>query len=313
MKTKFQTLGCLFTALVVFSTSAFAGDPTSVGSANNGSQDNSTMNIVAPNTAILVNPLTSSSTTGVTANSSANAESNAILSDNTANVNGIDNTNSILSYHHGSSSSSSGNGGIDGKNVVFVGVGFVSLVGLFASTLSFAANAATAAGGTNVPKISSIPAIDLGYERGVGHFGVGLRFTYQEVSASSAGSYIYDGSQGPNGTNGETVNYTDKATITGIAFMATGAYHFGDNPKVDPYLGLAFGYTSLSLGYSTSGDPNASTDGNSTAPVFGIGGVSFGGDVGVRLFFTDNIGAWIDLGYWGYGGAIFNLGLAFKF
>jgi len=236
------------------------------------------------------------------------AKNNTIaVADNT------DATENMASYHHGSGGGDGGDG-IAGKNIVIAGVGFVSLVGIFASALSFATSTYTAAGGTNAPTISSIPAIDIGYERGLSqHWGLGLRFSYQSVSATSNGSYTYDGSQGPNGTVGTTYTITDKASITGLSFMATGAYHFSASDRVDPYIGLAFGYTSLSLSYSSTGDPNASTDGNSTAPVFGIGGVSFGGDVGVRLFFTNNIGAWVDLGYWGYGGAIFNLGLAAKF
>jgi hypothetical protein len=224
------------------------------------------------------------------------------------NTNITDNTQGILatdSYHHGGGGG--GDGAVDGKNIVYIGVGFVSILGALGSLLSFGSSLA----GPTAPTVTTIPAIDLAYERGLSeHWGVGVRLTYQSVTVSTTGT-IDDGPW-PNSPY-NNYSYTDKLVLSGIAAVATGSYHFHASDKVDPYIGLALGYTSIGISYSNN-DPNAAYDGNTdVAPTLNFGGFTFGGFGGLRVYFTNNIGAWLDLGYIGVGSAVFNFGLAAKF
>jgi hypothetical protein len=262
MKTKFQSLACLALAIVMLSTKAFAGDPTSNGTTTKG--DNTTTVAVTHNT------------------------------DNT------DNSSSILSYHHGGGSSG---GAFEGKNIIGAGVGFLG-------GIHFLVSIYTIAGYT----VSGPPTICLYYERGLSqHWGVGFIFNYSSATLTAGsqqgGGYI----DYSTGKYIAPYTYTDKYTITGLGFGVTGAYHFTASDKFDPYIGLALGYTSIKF-KATSDDPYYGT---ASDPNFYItlqaGGVLYGGFLGARFYFTNNIGAWASLGYLGWGGALINAGLAFKF
>lgn len=242
-------------AVVMLSTKAFAGDPTGTGNA---------------------------------ATNNGSTTSNVAVTDN------IDNSQSILSYHHGSSGGSSA---IEGKNVIYAGVGFLSLTGLIASVY-------TTAGYT----VTHIPNISLGYERGLSeHWGVGAVFSYSSLSFT-----LNDQTGDPFFNNGNPYTYSDKLTLTGISFALTGAYHFHASEKVDPYLGIGLGYQSLSVTWSTT-DPNAALDGNAQLSTISGAGLLFQTEFGCRFYFTDNIGAWADFGWHGVLGSLFNIGLTAKF
>ena len=277
MKTKLQILGA-FVSLLAFSNASMAWEPTF----NTSTKKSSTFNVVTPSDnckSILTNGAVMNDGTVISTTSTSSNEEN------------IDNVNSILSYHHGSSS---GSGAINGKNIVYLGVGFISLTGIFTTVWTAAGYSA-----------SSIPPIVLAYERGLSdHFGVGARLSY------SATTLTLGTGQDPFYNNGNP--YTDKVTYTGFMFVATFAYHFGDNEKVDPYLMGALGYTSLSEKFTTT-DTQAPGDGNVSLSTGTLGGFTFGGVFGCRFYFTNNIGAWLDFGYMGYGAALFNLGLSLKF
>ena len=77
--------------------------------------------------------------------------------------------------------------------------------------------------------------------------------------------------------------------------------------KFDPYLGLGVGYRNSSYKYSST-DPNWD---ESTFTGF-KNPFNFGGDLtfGTRYFFTDNIGAYVELGI---AKSILQLGLTAKF
>jgi len=294
MKTKFQTLGCLFAALI-FSTSVFAGDPTNNGSVNNGSQS-------AQNTG---------ATAGVT---TAIAAGTVLTTNNVAAVNNIDNTQSALSYHHSSGGSgSSGDGAFTG-NFFNVGIGFVSGEGSLYSN----------SGGTS----STGPAFELSYERALGHFGVGLNIAYQSASSSYTDPYTYFNPL-TYAESDYTNTYTDKLSL--LQFCGRVAYHFSAGDKFDPYVGVAIGYCSISVTESFStNDPNSPGDGNTQSNSSqSLTGVEFGGFGGARYFFTDHVGAWIEIQYavasfnvGNVGGAsvsvainpctVFNLGVSFK-
>jgi hypothetical protein len=231
------------------------------------------------------------------------AGSIATDSSRVANAKTTADTATDMATGHGHSGGHGGGGGgaFAGKNVVYVGVGFVgglSLLGTLYSDEGYSA--------------SSIPTITIAYERGLSeHWGVGFIFNYSSVTLNSTGTV--DNTYGDYPYNiGQVYSYTDKATLTGLGFGLTGAYHFIAGDKLDPYVGIALGYSSIGFKFTTD-DPNASYgDGNQTLNL-ALSGAMYGGFVGIRYYFTDNIGAWADLGYFGYGGSLINLGLTAKF
>lgn len=90
-----------------------------------------------------------------------------------------------------------------------------------------------------------------------------------------------------------------------IGAIVTFNYHFLDNDKVDAYAVFGAGYGSRSFTFKST-DPNYVEESiKSTIPVASKIGV------GMRYFFTDNIGANLALGF-GQGGII-NAGISAKF
>ncbi len=81
-------------------------------------------------------------------------------------------------------------------------------------------------------------------------------------------------------------------------------YHFLDNDKFDLFSTVGVGYSSRSFNFSST-DPYYEP-----ITVSSIIPVGFKGGLGMRYFFTDNIGANLQLGF-GHGG-ILNGGLTFK-
>jgi hypothetical protein len=194
-----------------------------------------------------------------------------------------------------------GSGCIGGHNIVYGGLGFLG-------GLQFIGWQYTPQGYTS----NASPSIKIGYERGLSdNFGLGVIF------GSSSASMSYNGTiantsfppQYPNNI-GQEYNYTNSYTFKGISFAVTGAYHFTVKENVDPYILVALGYASVNTTVTTN-DPNTDYD-NSELLIKGSGPI-YGLYFGMRVFFTDNIGAWGEVGYLGYGGSILNIGLTGKF
>lgn len=226
---------------------------------------------------------------------------------NTSDVGITDNTESTLSYHHGSSGGGDG-AFAKGKFSFYAGVGFVGS-GIGNVYGGSASGYATSTG----------PAIELGGEYGVkDHLGVGIHFSYQ--SASATDSYTTDGFN-PTTFQPETYNNTDKVSISVIVLAARLAYHFGSNAKIDPYIGGIIGYCFVSASDNfTTNDPSQTPSTTSVS----VTGAEFGVYGGLRYFFTDHIGAWVEIQY-SYAAFtvdgvttgvntsnILNLGIAFK-
>jgi hypothetical protein len=287
MKTKLQAIAGII-AVVAFS---------QVTKASKESRINA---ILGENKLTMVNPMNTFDISYTTTNDLIKGKTGVNVTDNIANITG---------HYHGGGGLK---GPISGKNVVYAGVGFVSILGVLASSISFGNSL------VGIPvNISSIPAITVAYERGLSeHWGVGLRFDYQSITASKSG--IIDNTSGIYPKNvGQKYSYNDNIILTGLTFVATGGYHFRVGERVDPYVGLALGYTSIGVGYSTT-DPNAGTganqDGNAnSAPTISFGGFTLGGYLGIRIYFISALGVWADVGYIGAGSTIINLGLVIKF
>lgn len=83
-------------------------------------------------------------------------------------------------------------------------------------------------------------------------------------------------------------------------------YHFVQNDRVDAYAGFGGGYKNVNRTYETS-DPNYDDSDLMGALI----PVAFRLAIGTRIYFTDNIGAMIELG--AGGGALLQFGLSAKF
>jgi hypothetical protein len=116
--------------------------------------------------------------------------------------------------------------------------------------------------------------------------GFGGSFEHGFTDAISAGGSVdYIGLGSAYGTGGL------------LYIAARGSYHFGEllkaGDKLDPYAGLGLGY----LSWPGTG-------------IGGLSGVYFGGHVGARYWFSDNLGGVAEVGF---GSAALKLGVALKF
>jgi len=77
-------------------------------------------------------------------------------------------------------------------------------------------------------------------------------------------------------------------TYTNIGFGARGMYHFSFMENLDTYAGLTLGYVIQNIKYNN--DYSGSYDDS-------VNFFLYGGNIGARYFFTDIIGAYLELGY----------------
>lgn len=152
--------------------------------------------------------------------------------------------------------------------------------------LQSAAEDATAAG-------ASVSAARLGPVGGrIGYMvsdriGLGLDVNYTDMSATGTDTYSY--------TIGQKT----------LRAMTRFDIHFGTSDRFDSYLGIGAGYRSATY-YSESTDPNY-TDSN----LEGVNPVAFRIAYGGQYFFSDNIGANLEIGLG--GGGLVRAGLSAKF
>jgi hypothetical protein len=270
MKTKLQVLTAVI-AVVGFSQATKASKESRIAA------------ILGENKLAVVKPITpfigfsSSSTQTMTQGNSVNV---------TDNVTGTD------SYHHGDGGDDDG---VKGKNIVYVGVGFVSITGLLTS--AYTAEGYATAG--------SIPPITIAYERGLSsHFAFGIQFEYSGFSLSVNEPATF----GFNNGN----PYSDKLTLSGIGVGLIGTYSFVTSGRIDPYFGYGIGYEIFSFSWTTT-DTQSPGDGNINPGSISGGLPWFNLFFGSRFYITDHFGAYVDLGWHGLVGGIINVGLTAKF
>jgi opacity protein-like surface antigen len=182
-----------------------------------------------------------------------------------------------------------------GKSVLQVGYGFgsgwSSLTSLYASNSGY--------------KTSSFGPIASSYEYMItDKIGIGAGFNYASASATwTQEDQNFNFSTGAVTTN--IYEYTWKLTV--IQFLGRANYHFPiKNDKLDLYGGLGLGFTNFGTSWeSTDPDFDKNSYNISLSSPFG-----YSLNLGARYFFTNNIGAYAELGY---GISYFNAGLAFKF
>ena len=123
---------------------------------------------------------------------------------------------------------------------------------------------------------------------------IGLGYEYGMSEKIGLGAYVGYASQS------YSVPFFGDYKVTNILVGVKGNYHFFQSDKIDAYGGLLLGYDVASSKWTTA---------NTIAIPTTYGGIVFGGSVGARYYFTDNIAAFAELGY---GLGYLNAGLAYK-
>jgi hypothetical protein len=116
------------------------------------------------------------------------------------------------------------------------------------------------------------------------------------ASRSYSYSYSYMGS-----------TYGYKFTYTDFAIGVRGMYHFNFLKNLDAYAGLTLGYVIDSAKTEYTGDWGTTGKTEPTNYSYFL----WGGLIGARYFFTNNIGAYFELGYSGL--QVVGFGLSLKF
>jgi opacity protein-like surface antigen len=139
-------------------------------------------------------------------------------------------------------------------------------------------------------KFSGFGPVQVAYEHGItDNIGVGASVGF----SSYGGTWLQS-------------TYDYKYSWKTLSIMVRGAYHLDvSNRNLDPYGGVGIGFLKYSYSW-TSSDPNFNEANYNVSSASPLGYQIF---VGARYHFTDNIGAYAELGY---GLALFNAGLTFK-
>lgn len=181
----------------------------------------------------------------------------------------------------------------EGSNSVTVGYGFVTVLGALNSTFDTYSDL----------DYSSLGPLYFKFEHAVSdNIGLGLNVAY----AGNDWSYKYDYSDVDANGNAVTRQYVATQKRTTYSILARFNYHFGSNDRLDPYLGLGLGYRNANWTYSTT-DPSGSESGVDLPNLVPLG---FELTFGARYFFTDNIGAYMEVGA---AKSILQAGLSVKF
>ena len=151
----------------------------------------------------------------------------------------------------------------------------------------------------------------VGVSIGFGGYFSGVFYSGSEISRMPAISLYYENcvkdnlfneksSLGIGGMLGYTsAKWSDYWKVSHTTIGARGALHYAFVDKLDTYTGLMLGYNIVKWKYY-----NWESGGT------GSSGLAYSWFLGARYYFTDNLAAFAELGY---GVAIFNIGVAFKF
>lgn len=132
--------------------------------------------------------------------------------------------------------------------------------------------------------------------------GLGIDIGFNNSSVR----YFEDGTvYNPTTGNYDPRTYEYNFSTRKIGAMVTFNYHFLDNDKVDAYVVAGMGYGNRTYKFESTDPDYVGSTVTGIIPVAGKIGV------GLRYFFTDNIGANLGLGF-GQGGLL-NAGLSLKF
>lgn len=146
-------------------------------------------------------------------------------------------------------------------------------------------------------KATGIGPIAFRFEYGLNDkIGLGVSVNYSDAGAEWTDT---------NGNNGISYNYSVKRST--LSILPRFNIHFATSDKVDPYFGLAVGFRTTNWKFETN-DPSA--DEAEYIDIPNLVPVGFEAVVGVRVYFTENIGAYTEIGI---SKGVMQAGLALKF
>lgn len=128
-------------------------------------------------------------------------------------------------------------------------------------------------------------------------FGLPIGLSYEYGISEKLGVGAYAG----YASKTETLAFFGDLKYTYTLFGARGNYHFFQSDKMDAYAGILLGYNAASISVSNS-------PAGAVAPA-AASAMIYGGHVGGRYYFSDNLAAFGEVGY---GLGYLNLGLAYK-
>jgi hypothetical protein len=142
--------------------------------------------------------------------------------------------------------------------------------------------------------------------------GVGADVNY-EVSGYSYkfDDYVYDANNNKlTDANGDFLinQYQTQYTAKKLRAMFRLNYHFVQEEKIDMYAGFAGGYKSANRASETNPTTSRYTDANLDGALIPV---SLRVAIGAKMYFTQNIGAHVELG--AFGGGLLQAGLSVKF
>jgi opacity protein-like surface antigen len=195
---------------------------------------------------------------------------------------------------------------------VTAGYGYPNLFKTIIQTqLGGLSSISTGYGNSLIYDVTGIGPAFVKYDYGIDkELGIGLNFGYSTVGITETYTYqdqIYNSTTGTY----STVTYADIEELKIKSFTAALRfnYHFGNHPKLDPYLGLAAGYTNTKWTYTAySTNPSVTPSNN-----FSFSGipVHFSFSFGLRYYITEGIGLYTEIGFEKW--SVIQGGLAIKF
>lgn len=202
----------------------------------------------------------------------------------------------------------------DGHSAVTVGYGYPNIYKSILKALLENQTNGNYSSGTDQTKfeVKGYGPMFLKYDYAVSKLiGIGASVGYWNTKYTETSTYtqdVYDPNSGyyiGNQTYSDMVKYN----FSSLSIGARLNFHFGTGEKIDPYAGVAGGYTRTVFSYTYSSTNPSST----SSPHFSYSGIPvyFAITAGMRYYFTDNIGAYAEVGLdkW----SIIQGGLAIKF
>lgn len=126
-------------------------------------------------------------------------------------------------------------------------------------------------------------------------FGLGLDFNYSNVG--------FKFSDASADQNGNPITYNYNLSSAAVRAMVGANFHFVNSNKLDVYAAVKIGYYNRSFGMITN-DPNFRLNFSISDPL------AFRMEIGMRYFFTDNIGVHANFGF--PGGPLIAAGISLK-
>ena len=131
----------------------------------------------------------------------------------------------------------------------------------------------------------------------------GYRYDFTDYAYDAAGNIQYDANN-----NALLTTYTNQYTAKKFRAMFRLNYHFVQSEKVDMYSAFAGGYKNTNRAVETNPTNPNFQDANANGSLIPV---SMRLAVGAKIFFTENIGAHVELG--AFGGGLLQAGLSVKF